>query len=226
MIKTVKVELTIKDEKSGKYYAIPVLPERIEYQDGDKLADTVNIIDLGDVDFLGGVALDNITWSSFFPGRYDAGYVSVVKPLRPVEYRNLIKSWKSDGTPLRVICAAAGINQSVYVSSFSWDLRGFEGDIYYSVNFRQRKTVKPKQLTVNKPAPSKSKKTPASRPAKPKPSQPKTYTVKKNDYLIKIAKKYKIKDWRGQLYLPNKKPKGPLGNDPDLIFPGQVLKLP
>jgi LysM repeat protein len=226
MIKTVKVELTIRDEKTGKYYPIPVLPERIEYAEGDKQADTVNIIDLGEVDFLSGVALDNVGWSSFFPGRYDAGYVSVRNPLSPTAYKKLFDSWKDNGTPLRLICPAAGINKQVYLSAFTWDLRGFEGDIYYNLNLKERKTIKPIQLSVTRPAPSKSKKTPAKRPAKTAATQPKYYVVKKGDWLIKIAKKYNIKDWRKQLYEPNKKPKGPLGPNPDLIYPGQKLKLP
>jgi hypothetical protein len=226
MIKIVKVDLTIKDEKTGKYWPVPVLPEKIEYTPGDKLADTVEIIDLGEVDFLKGVALDSMGWSSFFPGRYDAGYVSVVNLLKPTEYKKLFESWKNNGTPLRLICPAAGINTPMELRTFRWDLRGFEGDIYYEVSFKQRKTIKPRQLTVNGKASSPNKKNPGDRPGQSKPSRPKTYTVQKNDSLIKIAKKFGIKDWRGQLYLPNKKPKGPLGSNPNDIYPGQVLKLP
>jgi len=222
MIRSVAVELSIKDESTGRYYPIPVLPERIEYSDGDAIADTVNIIDLGEVDFLNGVALDSIGWSSFFPGRYDAGYVSVNNLPKPTEYKGLMQRWKLNKTALRVICPAAGINKQVYLSSFTWDLRGFEGDINYSLTLKERKTIKPIQLSVTRPAPSKKKTTPAKRPAKPKPVA-KYYTVVRGDYLIKIAKKYKIKDWYNQLYIPNKKV---IGSNPDLIHPGQRLKLP
>lgn len=222
-LKVKKVELSIRDEKTGKYYGIPVLPERIEYESGEKQANTVNIINLGDVDFLNGVALDGMGWSSFFPGRNDAGYVKIKKPLQPTTYRDLFAKWKDNGTPLRLICPAAGLNKPMYLSSFVWDLRGFEGDIYYSVDFKERKTVKPIQLKTSQLAPR--KKTPAKRPAKPKP-KPKIYVVKKGDWLIKIAKRHGIKDWRKNLYLPNKKPKGPLGPNPDLIYPGQKIKLP
>lgn len=223
MIKNIKVELTVRDEKTGRYYVIPVLPERIEYVPGDKQTNTVNVIDLGAVDFLGGSELDSMGWASFFPARYDAGYVSVRNPLKPAAYQKLFEGWKDNGTPLRLICPAAGINQQVYLASFTWDLRGFEGDIYYAVNFKERKTIKPIQLTVNGRAPSKSKKTPTKRAAKPKKPQPKYYIVKRGDWLIKIAKKFGIKDWRGRLYNPNKKV---IGSNPSLIKPGQKLKLP
>jgi LysM repeat protein len=223
-----KVTLTIKDEKTGKYYVIPVLPEKIEYAEGDKQAQTVNIIDLGDVDFLSGTALDSMGWSSFFPGRYDAGYVSLASPLKPNSYKDLFKGWKDNGTPLRVISPEAGISQPVYLASFNWDLRGFEGDIYYVVNFKERRTIKPVQLTVNgtKPTPKPAATTPAKRTAVPKPPAPKYYIVVSGDYLTKIAKKYGISDWRNKLYLPNKAPNGPLGSNPSLLYPGQKLKLP
>lgn len=225
-IKGIKVELSFKDEKTGKYYAVPVLPERIGYTNGSKQVNTANIIDLGAVDFLRGVDLDSMTWSSFFPARYDASYVSVVKPLKPNQYKDLFVKWKNEGTPLRIISPAAGINKQVYLSSFSWDLRGAEGDIYYSVTIRERKTIKPIMLPVNKPAPSKNKKTPAKRTPVTTPPKPKTYTVVRGDSLTKIAKKFKIANWHKDLYLPNKKPKGPLGTNPSLILPGQKLKLP
>ncbi|MGP9042099.1 LysM peptidoglycan-binding domain-containing protein [Cytobacillus kochii] len=223
MIKNKKIELTIRDEKTGKYYAIPVLPEKIEYAEGEKQASTVNIIDLGDVDFLNGVALDSMGWASFFPARYDAGYVGIRNPLQPTAYIKLFNGWKDNGTPLRIICPAAAINQHVYMASFSWDLRGFEGDVYYSVDFKERRTIKPIQLKVNRPAPPANKKTPSKRPGKSKPAQPKYYVVKSGDWLIKIAKRHGIKDWRGQLYNPNKKV---IGSNPNLIYPGQKLKLP
>ncbi|MGG0702964.1 LysM peptidoglycan-binding domain-containing protein [Bacillus inaquosorum] len=226
MIKTKKVELTVKDERTGKYYVVPVLPERIEYEEGDKQANSVNVIDLGAVEFLTGVELDSMGWASFFPGRYDPGYVSLINPLQPTAYQKLFDGWKNNGTPLRIICPAAGINKQMYLASFTWDLRGFEGDIYYSVTFRERRTVKPIQIRVNRPAPSKNNKTAAKRPAKAKSKNPSHYTVKSGDYLIKIAKKYGIKNWRKNLYEPNKKPKGPLGSNPNLIYPGQRIKLP
>lgn len=225
-LKTVTVDLTIKDLKTGKYWKIPVLPEKIEATPGDKITETVEIVDLGQVDFLRGTNLDSVGWSSFFPGRYDSGYVKVANPSKPTEYKKLVEGWKNNGTPLQLVCPAAGINLAVYVSVFTWTLQGFEGDIYYTLSLKQRRTIKPQKLTPGGKAPAKGKKTASSRPSAPTKSRPKTYTVQKNDYLTKIAKHFGIKDWRGQLYVPNKKPKGPLGSNPSLIFPGQVLKLP
>jgi len=46
MAKDIKVDLAIRDNWTGNYYRIPVLPETIAYGDGDAIKDTVNIIQL------------------------------------------------------------------------------------------------------------------------------------------------------------------------------------
>lgn len=222
------VSLTIRDNVTGAYLVVPVLPDRIEYQEGEKQANTVSILNLGDVDFLGGVALDTMAWSSEFPSRYDLSYVQTRDLKTPTQYRDQFRAWKDNGTPLQLVCPAAGINQRVYMQSFTWDLRGAEGDIYYSVGFKELKNVKPRKISSSLPTPPKPK---VVRPAKPKQTKAKPpaaryHVVQKGEYLIKIAKKHRLKNWRSQLYNPNKKPKGPLGSNPNLIYPGQKLKLP
>lgn len=52
-------------------------------------------------------------------------------------------------------------------------------------------------------------------------SAPETYEVKSGDNLSKIAKKYSGISWK-DIYDANRD----LLNDPDKIFPGQVLKIP
>ena len=52
-------------------------------------------------------------------------------------------------------------------------------------------------------------------------SAPETYEVKSGDNLSKIAKKYSGISWK-DIYDTNRD----LLNDPDKIFPGQVLKIP
>lgn len=219
-MRTVNVELTIKDYETGEYLVVPVVPERVEYADGDKKADVVDIINLGDVAFPSGVNLDSLSWASFFPGRYDPGYCATSNLKEPTRYRNIFSTWKDKGTKLQLICPAAGINKKMYLRTFTWDLRGFEGDINYSIEFEEVKEVRPRKASTSSSNLGGKK---AGRSKVPKKSRPKTYTVVRGDYLIKIAKKHGIKDWRGKLYEPNR---GVIGSNPDLIYPGQKLKLP
>lgn len=217
-----KVEITIRDHMTGNYVSIPVIPQRIQYSDGSALTDTVRILELGNVDFHNGVELDSLYWASFFPGRYDPSYVQGGSSQDPTQYRNRISGWKDKGTTLQLIIPAAGINKTMYVERFTWDYRGFEGDLYYNIQFKEVKKVSPKQLSASQ-IPKKNKKEPKDRTPPPVKPKPKTYTVKSGDFLIKIAKAHKISNWRRDLYEPNRPP---LGSNPNLIYPGQKLKIP
>lgn len=216
-----EIDITIKDLATGDYYVVPVLPETIGYGLGDKEADTVNIMSVGEVDFLRGKQLDGFTLESFFPAVYDPSYCSTSDLLDPLEYRDLFNDWKNDAVKLQVIIPAAGVNMPMTLRSFRPVVQGAQGDLYYTATFRQHKTVRPKKIPLGSTtAPSKKEGAGdrAKAPAKPKA---KTYTVKAGDSLTKIAKANKIKNWR-DLYNKNKKV---IGSNPDKIKPGQVLTL-
>ena len=226
MVKGIKVDLTIRDNNTGAYLRIPVVPPTIPYVEGEKLSDGKKILNLGDVDFLNGVALDAMEWQSFFPARYDPGYCAHSNLKEPTAYKDIFKAWKDEGTSLQIICPAAGINTEMYLKSFPWELKGFEGDIYYYVAFRQLKKIRPKQIAVQVNAATKTiaaatTQTPEARPPVPAKPQPKTYTVKRGDSLSLIAKKLGITSWR-TLYDANK---SVIGANPNRIYPGQVLTV-
>lgn len=186
----VPVEITIRDNKTGAYVTIPVVPAALEYRDGEAQAETIHILNLGEVDFLTGVALDMLGWSSFFPARYDPGYCNVADLLPPTIYRNRLSGWKDGKTPLQVVCPAAGINKTMYVKTFEWKLQGAEGDIYYQVSFREVKVVVPKQLDPGIPiAPPKGKQTPPARSAAPAAPKAKTTTANGTENLLALVKR-------------------------------------
>ena len=150
----IEVDITIKDE-SGNYITIPVNPKEIVYKDGSGKYKTVDIIDVGSVDFFSGVELDTLSFSSFFPARYDPGYCRYTNLKTPIEYRNWFSDWKGCNTAtntgeaakLQVIIPAAGINKTMRLYDFQWTFKGYEGDIYYSVVFKEFKDVLP--ITVS-----------------------------------------------------------------------------
>lgn len=222
MIQNTKVEITLRDNEKGTYLQIPVLPEKINYKDGQKKSLSVDIVNLGTVRFPSGVELDAISWASFFPARYDEAYVQTPQLKAPVDYRNQLSTWKDNGTSLQLVCPAAGLNKTVFLESFDWDFGGWEGDIVYQVTFSEYKTVKPQQITMGKPTvPPKGKKPPNSRPPAPAKPKPSTYTVVAGDSLSKIAKKLDVADWH-DIYTRNRATIGP---NPAKIKPGQVLKV-
>lgn len=163
----VPVEITIKDNETGDYLEIPVIPEKVSYKDGDAKYDAFTVVNLGEVAFPSGVALDGLSWSSFFPGRYDAGYCRKIELLKPTQYRNILSTWKDKGTPLQVIIPAFDINKTMTVKSFTWDGQGFEGDLFYQVEFQEHKKVEPKEVEVGGTVQDPNTTTPADRPTAP-----------------------------------------------------------
>ena len=220
MIRGVDVDITIRDSNTGAYLRIPVVPEILEYKEGDAVADTVKILNLGYVDYANGVELDTLGWSSFFPARYDPAYCVTSSLLSPTAYKDKLKAWKDAGTKLQLVCPAAGINKPMYLKTFTWNLKGFEGDIYYQLSFIEVKAVAIKKMATAD-IPSK-KPTPEQRPPAPAPAPAKTYTVKSGDCLSRIAKANGYSDWN-TIYNANR---SIIGSNPNLIFPGQVYTLP
>lgn len=223
MPKGIAVEITIRDNKTGRYLKIPVIPPTIKYVDGEALTDSVKIINLGMVDFPSGVALDSMNWESFFPARYDPSYCSTSALMLPLEYRDQFRAWKKESTSLQLICPVAGINNPMKVTSFEAELRGFEGDIYYYVAFKEDRKILPRQIDVaveGTTIKAVGTVTPASRAAVPQTTTPATYTVVAGDSLSLIGKKTGVA-W-STIYANNK---GVIGPDPNLIYPGQVYNL-
>jgi len=216
-----KVSIKIRDNSTGKYYKVPVLPQEITFAFGAALKDSVTIVNLGTVDFHSGNELDSFAWESFFPENYDANYCTTSDLLTPKEYQKLFESWKTDGVSLQLICPAAGINKAMTLYTFTPTFKGADMDCYYSLEFKERRVVKAVKVDLGAMLGKKGKKTAASRPSTTKKSKPKTYTVKAGDSLTRIAKTYGISPWR-TLYNNNK---SVVGADPNRIQVGMVLKL-
>ncbi|MEG1083983.1 MAG: hypothetical protein RSE04_06035 [Hydrogenoanaerobacterium sp.] len=144
----IDVDITLKADNS--YLNVPVIPASISYADGDTTPVTVSILQLGDVDFHNGVSLDAISWSCFFPARYDAGYCKSSNVLTPTTYRDKLSGWKDSGKKVQVIIPSAGINKTMKISSFKWEFKGFEGDLYYEITLKEHKEVKPIKVAAKK----------------------------------------------------------------------------
>lgn len=228
MLKTISVDLTIRNNESGTYLRIPVLPETIPYKDGSAIKDTVKILDLGNVNFHSGVDLDEFTIESFFPAEYDAGYCTTSELLTTEQYRNTFSNWKDGSTSLQIICPAAYINKNMELTDFEWEFAGADLDLYYKATFKEKKDIKPYKIAVQAatngivtqavPTPG-----PENRPPIPEQLKPAKVIVQPGDSLCRIAKALPPTVTWDQLYATNK---SIIGANPNLIYPGQELEVP
>lgn len=203
----------------GNRVHFPVNPERITCQTGNRIL-TFDVIELGEISLPRGRMPTRFSFEGFFPGEARRNDPMVKSWRSPKELAGILSLWRNEGTKLRLLVTETPINHDVYFDgdgSFQHEWRGGHGDCWYSLRFIEAREMVIMTETEIRQASS----TATSRPA---PSTPKTYTVKPGDTLWAIAKKFlgDGKRWR-EIYNNNT---NVIGKDPNLIFPGQVLRIP
>ncbi len=196
---------------------LPVNPKSYDILE-TKQIETMRATSFGDVNIAGAHAPITITIDGFFTTHnYEFAKPHTVPISTTFDYVKLIKEIKDHGEIIRLVIAddkSTKINKQFLIS----DLKYFEdnesnGDINYSITFkefREMRVSKVSAVGVN-PRPS------------GKPQAPKTYTVISGDNLWNIARKYYGKpDWE-KIYNANI---AVIGKNPNMIYPGQVFKIP
>lgn len=150
---------------------------------------TVNVQTRGDVTILGKKGLKTFSLESFFPA-HDYPFADYPKDRNPWEYVKKILSWQEK--ELQFIITETKVNKSVIIQTFTFSEEDGTGDIKYSLSlkeYRPPKYTKPVKAVLEpvKTTKKKPEKTTTRTDSKKKT---KTYTVKGNDTLWGIAKKY------------------------------------
>lgn len=213
--------------RSGEnFILIPVPPEELMLAVGDQIVETVNIVNLGPVDYPTGKALDGLEWSSFFPVRYDPGYCITQDLIVPRTAVEMLEEWKDNKTPVRVTVPLMDISFTVRVQKFTWGLKaGEELDIYYTIGLVEYREIFVRQVNVTAAAAGETLTLVQNEQVRPGSTtlaaeNPTTYTVQDGDSLALIAKQFGLA-W-SDIYDNNK---DVIGDDPGLIYAGQVLTL-
>ena len=208
----------------GSRIHFPINPEKITCNTGNKIL-TFDVISLGEISLPRGRVPTVFSFEGFFPGEARKDDPMVKSWRSPKELAGLLSLWRNEGIKLRLLVTETPINHDVYFDgdgSFQHEWRGGHGDCWYSLRFVEaRELVIMAETEVRQPTPLiASATTTGTRPA---PPAPKTYTVKSGDTLWAIAKQT-LGDggrWR-EIYNNNV---DVIGKDPNLIRPGQVLRI-
>ncbi|NFA98030.1 LysM peptidoglycan-binding domain-containing protein [Clostridium botulinum] len=223
-----KMYLGINNGEEG--FIFPVLPEKIEF-DEDGNNKTYDIINLGEINTINKPKLTEISFESFFP-KHKGPYVSSEQLFEPSFYIAKIREWRDKKQKIRFIFTGSPleINDLFTIENFKPSEEGGEvGDVHYSIELKRYKNYAAKKVVIVTPKTSAAnqsvKKVIAnSKAARPSnTNKPKTHTVSGNDTLWHIAKRY-LGDgnkWP-QIYNLNKDKI----KNPNLIYTGQVLRLP
>jgi len=207
-----------------------VLPSEYTVQSSQS-NQSVDINALGEVDLGGKRALQSISFSSFFPKRYDPEYCSYRNIKSPSSYVKLVEKIKRAGT-LRLLITGTPIRLRCRIESFEWSENDGTGDINYTLTFKEHRGVSVGTSTVvtmssletGGDAVAVEDKTLEESPrTEPETASGTTYTVKAGDSLSTIARQLTgSADWHA-IYEQNK---AAIGADPNMIMDGMTLTIP
>ncbi len=200
----------------GSRIHFPVNPERITCNTGNRIL-TFDVITLGEISLPRGRVPTVFSFEGFFPGEARKNDPMVKSWRSPKELAGILSLWRNEGTKLRLLVTETPINHDVYFDgdgSFQHEWLGGHGDCWYSLRF-----VEARELAIR----AEGGEADGVQQTRPTPPAPKTYTVKPGDTLWAIAKKFlgDGRRWR-EIYNNNV---DVIGKDPNLIRPGQVLRI-
>jgi len=219
------------DSAGGNTLHLPVNPGEVSIN-REKMFETVEILNLGEVDFTRGEKLKEISFSSFFPRDYDS-YCQYADIPDPQEAMNLLTLFTMSRRPVRLIITKTIINSLVLVTAHVSQFKGGEpGDVYYDFTCRTYRRVGvrtapmvPAGLLGTESRPDMETATTDARGLRvDERESATTYTVLDGDSLWDIAARLlgDASRWE-DIYEMNK---DLIGANPSLIIPGMVLTLP
>lgn len=210
------MEIWLKQGETNFRFA--VLPS--EYELTSESNNTqVMVNSLGEINLLGKRKLKNISFSSFFP-KQKYSFCEYTTFQTPKESVKLIEKMKNNGV-LRLTMTGTPVNMDCTIENFTWGENDGTGDINYTLEFKEYRKVKVKAKKKKEKVSKKLVPAVTKRAAKEVKSA--TYIVVKGDSLRKISKNLtgSSANWKA-IYNQNK---GVIGDNPNLIYPGQRLVI-
>jgi len=209
-------------DPSGPQLHLPVNPGEVIIR-REKQFETVNIINIGEIDFPAGEKVKEITFSSFFPAEYDPSYCRYVNIPDPQEVMNQLTAWTMGKKPVRLIITDTIINVLVLLAAHVTTFKGGEpGDVYFDLTCRTWREIKVR--TAAEAAAPVDTGGVASEPRPDTKPVPPVYEIKPGDTLWAIAKLNFGNGGKWQeIYDLNKDAIGP---DPHTIAAGIRLVMP
>lgn len=134
---------------SGGAYSVsfPVSPANFEVTNPYN-NQTVNIINLGDINMLGKRGLRTIKFKSFFPAQAYS-FVQTLALSGPYDYVNQIKQMAESGNACSLSITGTDVSMPVSIDDFSYGERDGSGDVYFSISLKEYRYIMPDSSTTN-----------------------------------------------------------------------------
>lgn len=219
------VQFWITHNNGAEKLRLPVNPPAISVQSSHGFND-VEVARLGEYTVFGERELRGLSFSSFFPEKFHPNYCEYEGFPPPADCIELLERWQRTRRPSRLIVTGTRINMPVTIRQIDYDeiAAGQGGDITYSITLRQYEFITFR--TIEEQTQEKVRVLSAAGGREDSREQPESYEVKRGDTLWKIAASPNVlgdgSRWR-EIYEINRET---IGKDPNLIYPGQVLRIP
>lgn len=214
-------EFWLIDEKNKIKLLLPVTPAMYDIEYGNEI-EVIGATAKGNIHIAGHKRLHDIRIEGFFTTK---DYCFVNKTTYQVsevmDYVRLIKRWINEKLIIRMVIASdvTKLNARFYVENIKYSENNeSNGDINYVIDLKEYRSMNtPTEKAVNVVENK-------ARASNAPPKKSKSYKVQKGDNLIKISRKVygDGTQWR-KIYNANK---GVIGNNSNLIYPGQVYVIP
>jgi nucleoid-associated protein YgaU len=204
-----------------------MLPEKINVHTGATFQ-SYNVLSIGAVKIPSGNELTGFSWDGILPGENRKGAPYIKEWVDPKAAQSLWSVYRDKKKKLKLLITETPVNHNVYLEGYDVDYEGGYGDYQYKIEFTQARDLKVYAEGERSGGEAESNYPPLlNKPAETTRTEPepaKTHTVKSGETLWGIAQKYLGKGSRyPEIHAINQPPMGP---DPSLIYPGQVLNLP
>lgn len=208
--------------KQKKLFELPVLPEKVAISYGSK-NESLQVCGVGEVTVMQDSSAAAIQFSSFFPKQYFSGckMKNIPDPQKAVKK---ILSMKESGKPVRfTVTGKAKVSMYSTIESFEVHEQGGDpGTIYYTLKLKEYREAAVRKLNVDLGSGKANLSSGNGRTDNT--TQGQSYTVVSGDCLWNIAKQfYGNGSMYTVIYDANREV---IGDNPNLIYPGQVLTIP
>jgi len=215
------MQFTLLNPADNTYLRFPVAPQELTATIGPKVL-YFSPINLGDVEVPKGRQPVRFTMQGVLPGlkRYLPG--SIIQDPQTIVAQLQRWSDKAYNKPIRFIVTNTPWNLLVFISNLEVTHRGGHGDIWYTLQLTEWRPLVVQEVAGTATVQGTVSTTGGQKRADTR-AIPSTYTVKQGDSLWKIAQRFygSGSQWR-KIYEANKDKI----KNPDLIYPGWVLKIP
>ena len=204
--------IILKNTVTGEELVLPITPQRYPMAAG-RAVERLDMAQTGQIALPGLKTLFNNPLEFMLPAQ-DYPYLAAGATADPQHYIQRLTAWSEEGQVCRYIVSGAGINSPVLLGPMDWEEKDGTNDVYCSLPLYEYRYLE--EVQVEQTGNSGRTVEAASQP-----QAAGSYTVVSGDSLWAICRKF-----YGDGSLAYKLATANGIQNPDLIYPGQVLTMP